>query len=201
MGFSAFSTGLPRHMETVPPHSESPWLVEREEKSSVEVLDLSPLTSVFLTSSDSRPSTPQATPRPRPQLQESFRPLLQLLQERTLWACMNENILSSFLLSSSVTHYLCDGLVNSLIYSHRFVVILFPPSHSCCCSVSLLQECTVKRMISGTFPSLPYVCHYDDLRDNLIDDAGKQQKGRGKTCFHLISMQTHIHSTTVAEDI
>lgn len=33
------------------------------------------------------------------------------------------------------------------------------------------HECTKRRMISGTFPSLPYVCHYDTLEDVLQQSA------------------------------
>ncbi|XP_042349353.1 zinc finger CCHC domain-containing protein 7-like isoform X2 [Plectropomus leopardus] len=39
-------------------------------------------------------------------------------------------------------------------------------------------ECTKRRMISGTFPSLPYVCHYDSMEDILQRHTGKQKRAR-----------------------
>ncbi|XP_049442721.1 zinc finger CCHC domain-containing protein 7-like isoform X1 [Epinephelus fuscoguttatus] len=39
-------------------------------------------------------------------------------------------------------------------------------------------ECTKKRMISGTFPLLPYVCHYDQVEDILKHCTGKQRRAK-----------------------
>ncbi|XP_029021866.1 zinc finger CCHC domain-containing protein 7-like [Betta splendens] len=42
-------------------------------------------------------------------------------------------------------------------------------------------ECTKKRMVSGTFPSLPYVCYYDNMEDILQQrtEIEKNAKGLG----------------------
>ncbi|XP_062332853.1 zinc finger CCHC domain-containing protein 7-like [Osmerus eperlanus] len=61
------------------------------------------------------------------------------------------------------------------------------------------HECTVRRMISGTFPSLPYVCRYDDLRDNLIDDAGIQKKCRDSTQIGDTSLPEHKRASELTE--
>ncbi|XP_059201450.1 zinc finger CCHC domain-containing protein 7-like [Centropristis striata] len=39
-------------------------------------------------------------------------------------------------------------------------------------------ECTRRRMISGTFPSLPYVCQYDTMEDILQHFPKKQKKAK-----------------------
>ncbi|XP_068571548.1 zinc finger CCHC domain-containing protein 7-like [Cebidichthys violaceus] len=39
-------------------------------------------------------------------------------------------------------------------------------------------ECTKRRMISGTFPSLPYVCHYDTIDDVLQCHTRKQKRAK-----------------------
>ncbi|XP_063733412.1 zinc finger CCHC domain-containing protein 7-like isoform X2 [Eleginops maclovinus] len=40
-------------------------------------------------------------------------------------------------------------------------------------------ECAKRRMISGTFPSLPYVCHYDTMKDVLQLHTRKQKRAKG----------------------
>ncbi|KAM6980823.1 zinc finger CCHC domain-containing protein 7 [Aplochiton taeniatus] len=40
------------------------------------------------------------------------------------------------------------------------------------------HECTGRRMVSGTFPSVPYVCHYDTLQDLLQQDTSIRTKAR-----------------------
>ncbi|KAG7518799.1 zinc finger CCHC domain-containing protein 7-like isoform X1 [Solea senegalensis] len=47
-------------------------------------------------------------------------------------------------------------------------------------------ECTKRRMVSGTFPSLPYVCHYDTIADTLhyctkTQNETKELVGLGST--------------------
>ncbi|XP_029965817.1 zinc finger CCHC domain-containing protein 7-like [Salarias fasciatus] len=37
------------------------------------------------------------------------------------------------------------------------------------------HECTLKRMISGTFPSLPYICHYD-TKEDILQHCTQMQK-------------------------
>ncbi|XP_054453816.1 zinc finger CCHC domain-containing protein 7-like [Anoplopoma fimbria] len=39
-------------------------------------------------------------------------------------------------------------------------------------------DCTKRRMISGTFPSLPYVCHYDTIEDILQCRTRKHKRGK-----------------------
>uniref|UniRef100_A0A3P8SWQ2 Zinc finger CCHC domain-containing protein 7 n=1 Tax=Amphiprion percula TaxID=161767 RepID=A0A3P8SWQ2_AMPPE len=39
-------------------------------------------------------------------------------------------------------------------------------------------ECTNRRMVSGTFPSLPYVCHYDTIDDILCCHTRMQKRAR-----------------------
>ncbi|XP_034546658.1 zinc finger CCHC domain-containing protein 7-like [Notolabrus celidotus] len=50
-------------------------------------------------------------------------------------------------------------------------------------------ECTKRRMISGTFPSLPYVCHYDRI-DNILNHHTRDHKGaKGRSGSLLLSNQ------------
>ncbi|XP_029297469.1 zinc finger CCHC domain-containing protein 7-like [Cottoperca gobio] len=59
-------------------------------------------------------------------------------------------------------------------------------------------ECTKRRMISGTFPSLPYVCHYDTMEDVLQCRTRKQK--RAKELFNAgsvpLSNQQHLSEAT-----
>ncbi|XP_056295215.1 zinc finger CCHC domain-containing protein 7-like isoform X2 [Pseudoliparis swirei] len=54
------------------------------------------------------------------------------------------------------------------------------PAHCCNCSERghYGYECTKRRMISGTFYSLPYVCHYDTIEDVLQCHPKKQKRDK-----------------------
>lgn len=41
------------------------------------------------------------------------------------------------------------------------------------------------RMVSGTFPSLPYVCHYDTIDDILQCCSGIQTENKGDERYSL----------------
>lgn len=61
-------------------------------------------------------------------------------------------------------------------------------------------------MVSGTSPSVPYVCHYDTIKDgakgtnillydafyHIAFDAGKFIKSRRAICFHIY-FDANIH--------
>uniref|UniRef100_A0A672IY73 Zinc finger CCHC domain-containing protein 7 n=1 Tax=Salarias fasciatus TaxID=181472 RepID=A0A672IY73_SALFA len=49
------------------------------------------------------------------------------------------------------------------------------------------HECTLKRMISGTFPSLPYICHYDTKEDILQHCTQMQKRAKGLKTFQVRS--------------
>ena len=56
---------------------------------------------------------------------------------------------------------------------------LCPPLPSRCVTRGLcssLQKCVKRRMVSGTFPSLPYVCHYDAGQDTGSPSAREQRR-------------------------
>lgn len=47
-------------------------------------------------------------------------------------------------------------------------------------------------MVSGTFPSLPYVCHYDTIEDILQRGIRTQKGTRGKKKHQLYNTYTII---------
>uniref|UniRef100_A0A3P8VYS2 Zinc finger CCHC domain-containing protein 7 n=1 Tax=Cynoglossus semilaevis TaxID=244447 RepID=A0A3P8VYS2_CYNSE len=53
-------------------------------------------------------------------------------------------------------------------------------------------ECTKRMMVSGTFPSLPYVCHYDTIEDILQRGIRTQKGTRGKKKHQLYNTYTII---------
>lgn len=59
-------------------------------------------------------------------------------------------------------------------------------------------ECTKKRMISGTFPSLPYVCHYDTMEDILQCRTKIQKRAKDliKAGSLPLSDQLHLSEPT-----
>ncbi|XP_071313799.1 zinc finger CCHC domain-containing protein 7-like [Trachinotus anak] len=60
-------------------------------------------------------------------------------------------------------------------------------------------ECTKRRMVSGTFPSLPYVCHYDTINDILqccTRMHGKKAKGLVSAGSMGTSDQQHLSDQT-----
>ncbi|XP_068443166.1 zinc finger CCHC domain-containing protein 7-like isoform X2 [Clinocottus analis] len=74
------------------------------------------------------------------------------------------------------------------------------PSHCCNCSQRGHHgyECTQRRMISGTFPLLPYVCHYDTIEDVLQCRPWKQKKAKEflSSRFLPLSDQQHFSEGT-----
>lgn len=60
------------------------------------------------------------------------------------------------------------------------------------------QECTKKRMISGTFPSLPYVCYYDTMKNILQRRTRVQERAKGDKAYLLYiecAANIYVHIT------
>ncbi|XP_034399202.1 zinc finger CCHC domain-containing protein 7-like isoform X2 [Cyclopterus lumpus] len=74
------------------------------------------------------------------------------------------------------------------------------PAHCCNCSERghYGYECTKRRMISGTFPSLPYICHYDTIEDVLQCRPKKQKRAKEllSAGFLPLSDQQHLPEAT-----
>ncbi|XP_041652983.1 zinc finger CCHC domain-containing protein 7-like [Cheilinus undulatus] len=64
-------------------------------------------------------------------------------------------------------------------------------------------ECTKRRMVSRTFPSLPYVCHYDTIDDILKRCTTMHEKPKGQVnagCLPLSGQQTDLIQESGEED-
>lgn len=100
---------------------------------------------------------------------------------------------------SSLPQSLC------FLYQHRTPLFcthpsLFPLLSAYILSLSLrwYQECTKRRMISGTSPSLPYVCHYDTMEDILQGRTRTQKRAEGE--FFLWKTKGNVNPSVTPVD-
>ncbi|XP_051276597.1 zinc finger CCHC domain-containing protein 7-like isoform X2 [Dicentrarchus labrax] len=60
-------------------------------------------------------------------------------------------------------------------------------------------ECTKRRMISGTFPSLPYVCHYDTMEDIFQRRTRMQTRDKELVSAGSLPLSDQQHSEPAAK--
>ncbi|XP_067375501.1 zinc finger CCHC domain-containing protein 7-like isoform X3 [Channa argus] len=63
-----------------------------------------------------------------------------------------------------------------------------------------LTECTKKRMFSGTFPSLPYVCYYDTMEDILQCRTRKRKRAKDIMDVGSLPLSDQLHSSEPTRD-
>lgn len=99
--------------------------------------------------------------------------------------------IASTLLNPSLNHFVfCNSAVlrrpTSIL--HLFSYFLPVSLHLC-----WYQECTKRRMVSGTCPSLPYVCHYDTMEDILQRCTRMQRQAKGdKTRYSMYRIIVNV---------